>query len=291
VVAKTTKSFLIAIVGETASGKSSLALELAECYNGEIIAADSRTVYKGMDIGTAKPSREDQARVPHHLLDISTPDMPISAAIFQQRAHKIIDDIAGRGKTPFLVGGTGLYIDAILYDFTFHGQADTRERQALQQLSVDELQQRLHDENIPLPQNYKNPRHLIRQLETRGMHGERHTLRPNTMVFGLTVDPEKRKVRIAERVADMMQQGLKEEARRLFNTYGEQCPALQTIGYQEFVPYFHDIGTLEEVQQRIVRHTLAYARRQRTWFRRNKDIHWICKKEEVDVLITTELNK
>lgn len=291
-VTKTTKPFLIAIVGETASGKSSLALDLTERYNGEIIAADSRTVYKGMDIGTAKPSQKDQARVPHHLLDISTPDMPISAAVFQQRANAVIDDIFARGKTAFLVGGTGLYVDAVLYNFTFGGQANLRERQALQRLSVDELQQRLHGDNIPLPQNAKNPRHLIRQLETKGVQGERHGLRTNAMVIGVSVDPEKREARVRDRITLMLQQGLEEEAQRLFSKYGEQCPALQTIGYQEFIPYFHhDIGTLEEVRQSIVRNTLAYAKRQRTWFKRNKDIHWICKKEESEAIITTLLNK
>jgi tRNA dimethylallyltransferase len=165
---KPTKPILIAIVGETASGKSALALDLAERYNGEIIAADSRTVYRGMDIGTAKPSVADRARVPHHLIDIADPDQSISAADFQRLAYKAIADIQAREKNAFLVGGTGLYIDAVLYNFKFHGPADLAERAKLEKLSVVELRQQLQDEGTPLPTNQNNPRHLVRQLETKG---------------------------------------------------------------------------------------------------------------------------
>lgn len=282
---------VIVIVGETASGKSALALELAQRFNGEIIAADSRTIYRGMDIGTAKPSRDERAIMPHHLINIVDPDQSFTAADYKEAALAVIEQVTGRQKIPFLVGGTGLYIDAVLYNFSFATQPDLKERVRLESLSVKQLQYELQERGIPLPANEKNPRHLIRQLETEGKMGHRETLRSNTLIIGIEQDREQSQRRIEERVAAMFASGLEEEVRQLVARYGWDCAVLQTIGYQEFKPYFEGLATLAEVQAEIEKNTIRYAKRQRTWFKRNKSIHWLNKREEAVDLVTTFLNK
>ena len=282
---------LIVIVGETASGKSALAVDLARHFNGEIIAADSRTVYHGLDIGTAKPTARQQQAVPHHLLDIAAPNEQVTAAQYKVLSQKTIQNIAARGKVPFLVGGTGLYIDAVLYDFSFPAKGDAAERQRFQQLGVPELQEELQVRGIPLPANALNPRHLVRQLETGGVPAQPKNLRPNTLVLGLATDRNMLEQRITDRVERMFGNGLTAEVQQLVATYGWGTPALQTIGYQEFRAYLKGQATLDETKTLIIRNTIQYAKRQRTWFRRNKSIHWIGRKEESVDLITTFLNK
>lgn len=282
---------LIVIVGQTASGKSALALEIAKRYDGEIICADSRTVYKGMDIGTAKPTAEERAAIPHHLLDIATPDKPITVADFKQLAEEAAASIWARGKLPILVGGTGLYVDAIIFDFSFRAPSDAQSRAELEKMTVEDLQAALLKENIPLPANSKNPRHLIRQLETGGTTPLKQECRKHTLVLGLSVEPEVLLQNIQRRCLAMIEQGLLEEATSLTSRYGRECRSLQTIGYQEWWPYLDNQATYEETVQLIIRHTAQYAKRQKTWFKRHQEIHWICKKEEYVDLITTFLNK
>lgn len=282
---------LIVIVGQTASGKSALALELAKRFNGEIVCADSRTVYRGMDIGTAKPSKEEQKQVPHHLLDILSPDQPLTVAEFKRRADEAIERIRAKGKVPFLVGGTGLYVDAVAFNFSFRGEPDYARRQDLEQMSVGELQALLKDQGVPLPANATNPRHLIRQIETGGERSIDRTLRPETLFIGIEVEKEILQRRIAERVDKMFDMGLENEVQTLVDRYGWSHALLQTIGYKEFQDFFAHKTSPVELRQRIVRDTLQYAKRQKTWFKRNKYVHWTCKPEEVVDLITTQLNK
>lgn len=282
---------LIVIVGQTASGKSALAMHLAQKYNGEIIAADSRTVYRGMDIGTAKPMPNDRKIVKHHLIDVVYPSSTFSSLQFKQQANMAILNISGRGKLPIMVGGTGLYVDAVVYDFQFRGPADPDVRRELEQLSVDELQARLRDADIPLPTNSQNPRHLIRALETDGQVAARGPLRPNTLVIGLQIEPDALRKKIADRVDAMVAAGLVEEARGLAERYGWDVPAMQAPAYKAFRPYIEGKITLEEAKRLFVQKDWQYARRQKTWFRRNKDIVWICKPDESIDLVTTFLNK
>jgi tRNA dimethylallyltransferase len=282
---------LVAIVGETASGKSALALRLAERFNGEIIAADSRTVYRGMDIGTAKPSAEERARIRHHLLDIAAPDTQVTAAEFKRLAQEVIRDITARGKLPFLVGGSGLYIDAVIYDFTFAPKANDAERAKWQQLSVEELQVELSERGIPLPTNSRNPRHLIRQLETRGVEVSRGPLRQDILLIGVCAEREALRTKILQRVDAMVKNGLVEEVRSLAQKYGWSAPGLQAPGYKAFHEYIDGQIDLEAAKQRFVHNDMQLAKRQRTWFRRNKSIHWIWKEAEAVDLITTFLNK
>lgn len=266
-------------------------MDLARRFDGEIIAADSRTVYRGMDIGTAKPSLQDRHAVRHHLIDVINPDQPFSVADFQRLANAAITDIASRGKLPILVGGTGLYVDAVIYNFGLRIPANPELRKELEGLSVDELQVRLIDQGLPLPANARNPRHLIRALETNGETAVRGPLRPKTLVIGLQIDPEALRDKITRRVDAMVEAGLVEEVKRLAAQYGWDAPALQAPAYKAFRPYIEGRASLDEAKQQFVRYDWQYARRQKTWFRRNKDIVWVSGMEEIVALITSFLNK
>jgi tRNA dimethylallyltransferase len=288
---KSDEAPLVVIVGETASGKSALALHLAQRFNGEIIAADSRTIYRGMDIGTAKPTPEERTRIPHHLLDVVTPDQPFSVAEFQRLTESAITDIVGRGKLPFLVGGTGLYVDAVIYNFNFRQKGDKTLRRQLEELDTETLQQMLREQRIPLPENERNPRHLIRSLETGGQIPERHGLRRHTLVLGMQIDRDILRAKITSRVDEMVEHGFVQEVERVVSQYGWEAPALQAPGYKAFHEYLAGHLTLEEAKAQFVQNDMQLAKRQRTWFKRNKSIHWISKEEEAADLITTLLSK
>ena len=283
---------LITIVGQTASGKTALALDLARRFHGEIIAADSRTIYKGMSIGTAKPSIAEMAAVPHHLIDIISPDKPFNVHTFQQLANAAIRDISARGCIPFLVGGTGLYVDAVLFGFQFAGHvADPIFRAELEQRSVVELQEMILSRSLLLPANKQNPRHLIRVIERDGALPSRQPLRPNTLVLGLEVERETLRNKVTQRVHQMVEQGLIDEVRMLADRYGWDVPALQAPAYKAFRAYVAGHATLEEAEQQFVQLDMQYAKRQKTWFKRNKSIHWISKTDDIVDIVTTFLNK
>lgn len=282
---------LIVIVGQTASGKSALAMELAEGFNGEIICADARTVYKGMDIGTAKPSAIDQARVPHHLLDMVEPGESFTAADFKRLAQAAIEDISARGKLPILVGGTGLYIDAVLYDFQFRAPADPKVRSELEKLSVEQLQERLSSLGLALPNNERNPRHLIRAIEANGQPSERRPLRDNTLVIGLTFDQEVLGERIRARLGVMLEAGFIEEVRGLQERYDTSAAAFDTPGYRPFLDYLDGEISFDEARERFAKNDMNLAKRQKTWFKRNKSIQWVSSPRVGVEIATTFLNK
>lgn len=287
----TTPSPLLVIVGETASGKTALGIKLAQKFDGEIIAGDGRTIYRGMDIGTAKPSADEQKLVPHHLIDQLDIGEPITAALFKQQVLAAIDRATAKGKLPILVGGSGLYIDSVLFDYAFNAPVDPNERLRLQGLTVQELQAELEARNIALPENDQNPRHLMRALETNGHPAERAALRPRTLILGTTVDADARRHNASRRVQAMMMAGLEDEVRRLVELHGWNDQLANTIGYKEFKKYFEGAQTLAQVQEAIVRDTLAYAKRQRTWFKRNQNIIYPSNSEQAVELVTTWLNK
>jgi len=288
------RSPLLVIVGETASGKSQLALQLAQQFDGEIICADSWTVRREVNIGTAKPSAAEQALVPHHLLDVVGPDEDFTAAVFKDLANRAIDDIAAGGKLPIMVGGTGLYIDSVLYDYGFLAAGDRTAREALNNLSVEELQERIKQQGIELENiDVRNKRRLIRLLETDGAQPTRQTMRSNTLVLGLQVERDVLRERITRRVDAMLAAGLEAEARTLRERYGWQCEALKGIGYAQWQEYFLGTQSQDETRQRIIKATLDLAKRQRTWFKRNKSIQWLTtpvKQAKVVDLITTHLH-
>lgn len=271
---------VVVVVGQTASGKSALAMKLAERFNGEIIAADSRTVYKGMDIGTAKPTAEERARMKHHLINVVTPDQTFTAADFQTQAKQAIKDIQSRGKLPIMVGGTGLYIDSVLYGFEFR-PVNPEQRAKLEKLSVEQLQEQIVQQGLDMPNNPANPRHLVRVLESAGSSDVKKSLKPNYIVVGLAVEPEILRRRIADRVEQMFTQGLPGEVEKLVSEYGWEAPGLTGIGYHEF----KDRSDQEEAKQQIETHTNQYAKRQRTWFKRNPDIQWCSTPEAAEQLV------
>jgi tRNA dimethylallyltransferase len=286
---------LVVIIGETASGKSALALEIAQKFDGEIICADSWTVRRGVNIGTAKPTAEEQALVPHHVLDVVEPCEDFTAAVFKDLANRAIEDITTRGKLPILVGGTGLYIDGVVYDFGFLPAGDRDARQELNALSIAQLLQKIADLGIEVGGvDTRNKRRLIRLIEANGAQPTKKTLRPNTLILGLKVEREVLRDRIERRTNAMFTAGLENEVRKLQERYGWNCEALKGVGYAQWKEYFEGTQTLAEIRQKIVKATLDLAKRQRTWFRRNNSIHWLDTPVnwiEIVELITTGLDK
>lgn len=266
---------LIVVVGETASGKSELALRLAQAFNGEIICADSWTVRREVDIGTAKPTAEEQALVPHHLLNVVGPDEDFTAAVFKRLANAAITDIAASGKLPIMAGGTGLYIDGVVYDFGFLPAGDRSDRAELNSLSLPELLRKVRDLKLATDSiDTGNKRRLIRLIETNGAIPSRKKLRDNTLIIGLETNREVLEGRVIKRVDAMLADGLEDEARTLAGRYGWDCEALKGVGYAQWQNYFLGAQSLPETRQKIIKATLDLAKRQRTWFRRNKSIHW-----------------
>lgn len=285
---------VVVVVGETASGKSALAMQLAQQFNGELICADSWTVRRELNIGTAKPSAEEQALVPHHLLDVVDPDEDFTAAVFKRLALAAIDDIASRGKLPIMVGGTGLYIDGVLFDYNFLPAGDRKDREELNKLSLNELLARIEAAGLDLGDvDIRNKRRLIRLLETSGAEPTKKKLRANTLIVGLQPDREVLKERITLRVQAMLQAGLEAEVTTLAKRYGWGCEGLKGIGYREWQDYVLGTQSLELTEQRIVSGTAGLAKRQRTWFKRNKSIQWFATPvnyTHIDELVTTFLN-
>jgi tRNA dimethylallyltransferase len=286
---------LLVIVGETASGKSSLALELAKRLNGELICADSWTVYKGFDIGTAKPSAFEQAEVPHHLLDVADPTEGFSAVLFQKLAQQAIADITNRGKLPIMVGGTGLYIDSVIYDYSFAPAPDPALRAELNRLSLEELLKKAKELELDTSTiDTRNKRRIIRLIENDGHLPSRQELRENTLVLGIAVPRDELKERIESRTDTMLTAGLEHEVRALAEQYGWDAEPMKGIGYASWKAYFEGTQSLVETRQSIIKATMDLAKRQRTWFKRNNSIHWVndrSKITEVVDLCTTHLNK
>jgi tRNA dimethylallyltransferase len=287
-----TISPLVSIVGETASGKSALALKLAKQYDGELICADSWTVYKGFDIGTAKPTEAEQKEVRHHLLDIADPRVGFSAVLFKQHALAAIEDISSRGKLPILVGGTGLYIDAVLYDYGFLEPGSGGERARLSALSLTVLHSLAAQKGIDLSGiDTRNKRRVIRAIETNGKQPVRNPLRPYTLILGMHTDREHLRERIEKRVDTMFTQGLEAEVKALASQYGWDAEPMKGIGYREWQDYFLGSQTKELTRNRIVQATLGLAKRQRTWFKRNQSIEWVDDFERANNLVDGLLNK
>lgn len=270
------KTPLIVIVGPTASGKTSLAINLAEIYGGEIICADSRTVYKDMDIGTAKPSYEDCQRVPHWGIDLIYPYEYFSAAEFKQYALKKIEDIRSRNKIPFLVGGTGLYIDAIVFDYKFGNKSDVKKRTLLEKLTIEELWEYCSKNNIELPDNYNNKRYVIRCIEQGGINNSRKVeINNNIIVIGISTDRDNLRKRIKDRIEQFFDNNVVEEARILGKIYGWDNRAMSGNIYPILHKYIDNEINIEEAKVEIFYRDWHLAKRQMTWFRRNKNIEWL----------------
>jgi len=266
-------------------------MELAERFNGELICADSWTVYKGFDIGTAKPSAEDRARVPHHLLDVADPRDGFSAVLFQKLATQSIVDITSRGKLPILVGGTGLYVDSILYDYSFLPPSEPELRAELNAMTLEQVLDRADELELDTTGiDLRNKRRVIRLIENNGVRPGKHELRGNTLVLGMKVEREHLLERITQRVDAMLAAGLENEVRELAERYGWDAEPMKGIGYREWQQYFAGTQDLAETRERIIKASMDLAKRQRTWFKRNNGIQWVSDRGYAVDLVTTFLN-
>jgi len=267
---------LIVIAGPTASGKSGVAIEIAEQYGGEIIAADSRTIFKGMDIGTAKPSKADQARVPHWGLDIVTPGEAFSAADFKAYAVQKIAEIRSRGHLPVLVGGTGLYIDAVIFDYEFGPAANPVLRAKLEEMTLEDLHKYCIQHNITLPENDKNKRYVIRAIELKSTSAKRLD-QPinNCIIVGITTDRDELRKRINQRAEQLFDDGVVAEAKTLGDMYGWESEAMTGNIYRLAHAYLDKLITEDELKYRNQNADWQLAKRQLTWLKRNQFIEWL----------------
>ena len=272
---------LLVITGTTASGKSDLALKIAKAYRGEIISADSWTVYKGFDIGTAKPTTTQQKAVKHHLLDVRQPTDGFNAPMFKAMAEKAIKDIHKRGNLPILVGGTGLYIDSVLYDFGFLDNASPEERARLDAMELDGLLRLADESKIDLSAvDTRNKRRVIRAIESGGQKPTRKELRANTLMVGLQLPRDELRTKIEQRVERMLRAGFEDEVRNLAGEYGWDIEPMKGIGYRSFRGYIEGRENLEQAKQNFIKGDLNLAKRQRTWFKRSPDIQWFSSADE-----------
>lgn len=273
--ATTSRPKLVVIVGETGSGKSALALKVAEQFNGEVIAADSWTVYKGFDIGTSKPTTEERRRVNYHLLDVADPQEGFNAPQFKELAKVAIRDIRNRDKLPIMVGGTGLYIDSVLFDFGFLPNLGTDERQKLDQMELSQLVELANSQKLDLSGvDIRNKRRVIRAIEAKGQKPSKKDMISGALVVGLQIDREELRDRVEDRIEQMISAGLEQEVGGLAKRYGWDIEPMKGIGYREWRGYFEGKQTLEQTKERIISATMNLAKRQRTWFKRNQNIQW-----------------
>ena len=266
---------LIVIIGPTASGKTSLAIRLAKKYRGEIICADSRTVYRGMNIGTAKPSLEEQQGVSHWGLDLVDPGDSFSVSQFKDYARQKIKEIRSRGNIPFLVGGTGLYIDSVIFDFQFGAKYSKEKRANLQEMTISELQQYCVNHDVALPENSKNKRYLIRAIERAGKKSSGLEVPlSNTIVVGITTGKQLLRQRITDRAKKMFKDGVVEETIELANNSG-WCNEAMTGNVYPIIKKLieKEIDEDQAIREFIVS-DVNLVKRQLTWFRRNPFIEW-----------------
>lgn len=282
---------LLVIVGETASGKSSLAIQLAKEFDGEIISADSWAVYKCFDVGTAKPSVADRRRIRHHLIDVAEPTDGFSAPKFKKMALSALKDIRSRNKLPIIVGGTGLYVDSLLFNYSFLPKGSAAERQRLDNQSLDNLLALAAEKGISLEGiDKRNKRRVIRAIQSRGMKPKKDKIMQGVLIVGLKTPPSELKSRIERRVDAMLKNGLEEEVRRLAEKFGWDVEPMQGIGYKEFYSYIEGQKDLDETRQLIIKNTMNLAKRQRTWFKRNQSIQWFTSPETAHHRIYPLLN-
>ena len=295
-----TKGKLIAIVGTTASGKSSLGIDLAKHYNGEIISADSRQVYRHLDLGTGKVTKEEMAEVKHHLIDILDLNQPFSVAHFQKLAYEAIDDVLDRGHLPFLVGGTGLYTRAVVEGYNLSDvPPDIEKRKMLEGLDRDELCLRLEKLGEKVS-NDEPTRRLIRRLEKldKGVKSENLSHpRYDVLQLGLTFDREELYSRIGIRLDQRIKEGMIDEVREVVKL-GATPEFLEGLGLEYRLTYRYITGkykNFEEYREDLFKQIRHFAKRQMTWFRKEKNIVWLDSKgdylQEAITLIDDFLKK
>ncbi len=290
----------ILIFGPTASGKTDLSIALALKINGEIISADSMQVYRFMDIGTAKPSKEQVKTVPHHLIDIVDPDEEWNVASFINNTKKLIPDIKKRDRVPIIVGGTGLYLNALINGFSFPiAEKDEGLRGRLSSKTAQELYSQLCriDPEAAKKINKNDKKRIIRAIEVFESTGTpiskiQKSKKDNRLqLFCINMEREALYKRINDRVDSMMEKGLVDEVRALLNRgYSKELNSMQALGYKETVQFLEGKMPLDDAVELIKRKTRNFAKRQLSWFRRFEDVSWITRGQE-DLLLTEIVNK
>ncbi|MFJ8352970.1 tRNA (adenosine(37)-N6)-dimethylallyltransferase MiaA [Bacillus paramycoides] len=278
------------IIGPTAVGKTKLSIDLAKALDGEIISGDSMQIYRTMDIGTAKVTTDEMDGIPHYMIDIKNPEDSFSVAEFQERVRKYIREITERGKLPIIVGGTGLYIQSVLFDYQFTDEAgDAIYREQMEKLALERGVEYVHkklqevDPESAERIHANNVRRVIRALEIFHTTGEKmsnqlekqeNELLYDVSLIGLTMDREMLYDRINLRVDLMVEQGLLEEVKGLHERGVRECQSIQAIGYKEIYDYFENRVSLEEAVSQLKTNSRRYAKRQLTWFRNKMDVAW-----------------
>jgi len=286
------KEKVVVICGPTASGKTALSIELAKKINGEIVSCDSMQIYKDMDIGTAKPTKEEMQDIKHYLIDFVSPDERYSVADYKKDSKNAIKQILKKGKTPIVVGGTGLYIDSLIYEIEYKDiEFDEEYRGILEQRVIQEGLDFLYEEArkidpIAIQKISKNDKkRILRILEIYHATGKNKTeqeiesrkkeIEYDYKIYALDWDREKLYDRINKRVDIMIEQGLIEEVEKISMKYEKFPTAMQGLGYKEVVEYLQGKCTKEEMIEKIKMETRRYAKRQLTWFRKNKQTIWL----------------
>lgn len=268
---------LVVIVGPTASGKTSLAIRLAKEFGGEVISADSRAVYRGLDIGTAKPTVEERAGVPHWGIDMVDPGERFTVVDFQRYAQQAIRDIRSRGRVPFLVGGTGLYIHSVVYGYRFpEGTQDLARREELQSWSIEELHRYCIENNIELPENKYNKRYVVNNILRQGQkHKRSREPMAHTIIVGITTKKSELHERITARADSMWRAGLVDEADHMSRQYGWESEAMTGNTYRVARQYLEGALSEDTAKERLIILDRQLAKRQLTWFRRDEHIVWL----------------
>ena len=283
---------VIVICGPTASGKTALSIELAKQINGEIVSADSMQIYRDMNIGTAKPTIEEMQGIKHYLIDFVSPDERYSVADYKKDAKKSIKEIISKGKTPIIVGGTGLYVDSLIYEIEYQDiKVDEMYRKQLEEISENEGLEKLYEMAMKIdPQamekiSRNDKKRIMRVLEIYKATGKNKTQqeaesrkRPieyDYKIFAINWDRQKLYDRINKRVDIMIQKGLIQEVKDILQKYHKFPTAMQGLGYKEVVSYLNGEYTKEEMIEKIKMETRRYAKRQLTWFRKNKQTIWL----------------
>ena len=304
----TNKPLLVVIVGPTAVGKTELSIELAKRVGGEIISGDSMQVYKGMDIGTAKVSKTEMEGVPHYLIDILSPDETFSAFDFKTRAQELIKEITERGHVPIIAGGTGLYIQSLIYDYPFDKEEISAEKEkevkekmaALETLSNEDLHEYLStfDPESAEAIHPNNRKRVLRAVEyylkTKKVLSSRKktvqfTENYDTLLIGVEMSRETLYQRINSRVDIMLEHGLLNEVEQLMNEGYAHCQSMQAIGYKELIPAINHKTSIDQAVISLKQHSRNYAKRQMTWFKNKMNVQWFDREQTSLPLILNEV--
>lgn len=303
------KPFLIVLVGPTAVGKTEFSIELAKKVDGEIISGDSMQVYKQMDIGTAKITQDEMSGIPHHMIDILEPDENFSAYEFKNRAQRLIKEITARGRVPIIAGGTGLYIQSLIYNYDFEDETISEQKSLeieaklseLDQLSNESLHQYLatFDEVSAQdihPNNRKRVRRAIQYyLKTKKLLSSRKKVQQftenyDTLLLGIEMSRDILYQRINKRVDIMLERGLVSEVQQLVDNGYETSQSMQAIGYKEIVPVIKQELSLDEATEKLKQHSRNYAKRQMTWFKNKLDVLWLDRERKSLSLMLEEVS-